>query len=94
MSDGPPYITGISNSEKRRKLFLGVDALSALPDGWDSYDGKPLDTTVANTLIELGLSLIPRVQNFYIVPCSDGSATIEWSRDGVNVEIHVAKAGS
>lgn len=56
--------------------------LSALGEGWDSYDGKPITNEAIAT-----------VEQIAAVPLGSGGIQLELHRDGFDIEICIAADG-
>ena len=69
------------------------DELTALPEGWDGYRGRPVSFACAQfaalVLERLCLSRVPAPA---LVPGSDGTVQIEWHLNGYDVELDVLGA--
>lgn len=62
--------------------------LLALPANWDSYDAKRIDPRLRDVVLHTMESLLaPGTPKPTLVPCSDGGVQVEWSRNGIDVEI-------
>ncbi|WCL54406.1 hypothetical protein [Gimibacter soli] len=77
-------------SEWMSVLRPRFDELTALPRGWDGYQGVPVSWSCA----EFAANILDRLNEEYVpppslVPGSDGTVQIEWHRNGYDVEIHV-----
>ncbi len=72
------------------QLRKRLDELTALPVGWDGYNGQPVTfqcaNFVANMLERLCQDGVPAP---YLVPGSDGSLQVEWHRNMLDVELDV-----
>jgi len=66
------------------------DELTALPQGWDGYAGRPVSFNcaqfAANLLERLFVESVPAPQ---IVPGDDGTLQIEWHQNQFDIEIDV-----
>ena len=56
--------------------------LSALSDGWDSYNAEPISQVA-----------IYRLESFSVVPMSNGGIQLEAHRDGWDIEIEIDPDG-
>lgn len=75
------------------RLMDRFNELTALPVGWDGYDGKPVSFQCASfaaaVLAKLFQNGVPAPS---LVPGADGSLQIEWHRNGYDVELDVLDA--
>ena len=69
-----------------KRIVGGIEGIQALPAGWDSYGGKAIDETAAQTAVALIAALSQSPQ---IVPLGTGGIQIEWRLDGIEVEITI-----
>ena len=70
-----------------------LDDLRKLQPNWDSYGGKQIDPAAIDGAARL-LNRLEYPASWHVVPCSDGSVQLEWHRDGLDIEIHISRAGS
>lgn len=78
----PPWQNDVVNSLCR---FL------ELPNGWDSYNGRPLrHDTGMFTLQLLNSVLSASTPAPYIVPISDGGVQAEWHQNQLDIELYVS----
>lgn len=72
------------------KLFT----LAALPEGWDSYGGLPMDWRAGNLAAEIARKLIQYGHPTpHLVPCSNGGVQLEWASGGTQYEIRIPPTG-
>ena len=68
-----------------------IEELTALARGWDGYDAKPIDATVAVQAVRFVLDhAYPTVPQPAIVPSADGGIQIEWHRGGLDFEVSIS----
>jgi hypothetical protein len=68
-----------------------IEELTALARGWDGYDAKPIDATVAVQAVRFVLDhAYPSVPQPAIVPSADGGIQIEWHRGGIDLEVSIS----
>jgi len=69
------------------------EELKALPEGWDSYEGKRIDAETVDKSIDLAMALAPLFPSYppQLVP-TDGDVSVEWHVDGWDVEMWVSRA--
>jgi hypothetical protein len=68
-----------------------VVRLLQLPNGWDSYNGRPLrHDTGMFTLQLLNSVLLPSTSAPYIVPVADGGVQAEWHQNQLDIELYVS----
>ena len=81
------------DSDWHSRLKSRFNELTALPIGWDGYDGKPVSFQCASfaaaVLAKLFQNGVPAPN---LVPGADGSLQIEWHRNGYDVELDVLGA--
>ena len=72
------------------ELKSRFDELTALPTGWDGYEGRPVSFNcayfTANLLERLFVDGVPAPQ---LVPGGDGTVQFEWHRNQYDVEVDV-----
>lgn len=62
-----------------------------LPEGWDSYAGKPLRHDTGMFALQLMNGMMgPSIPSPHLVPISDGGVQIEWHQNGFDIELYVA----
>jgi hypothetical protein len=65
--------------------------LLELPNGWDSYNGRPLrHDTGMFTLQLLNSVLLASTPAPYIVPIADGGVQAEWHQNQLDIELYVS----
>lgn len=68
-----------------------IEDLTALAPGWDDYNAKIIDATVAVQAVRFILDhAYPTLPEPAIVPTSDGGIQIEWHRGGVDFEVAIS----
>ena len=84
----------MSNPESAAILRERAENLKALPEGWDSYGGKPIDAATADKAVEFALALAPLIPSYepQLVPDSDGGVTVELHAEGWDVECWIQRA--
>ena len=70
-----------------------LDDLRKLQPNWDSYGGKKIDPAAIDGAARI-LARMWYPASWHVIPCSDGSVQIESHSDGLDIEIHIARAES
>lgn len=80
-----------SAAEWSTALGERFNALTALPAGWDGYEGRPVSFTCARFAAQLLARLFdPEIPPPSLVPGSDGTLQIEWHINQYDVEIDIS----
>jgi hypothetical protein len=78
----PPWQNDVVNSLCR---FL------ELPNGWDSYNGRPLrHDTGMFTLQLLNSVLLASTPTPHVVPIADGGVQVEWHQNRLDIELYIS----
>lgn len=70
--------------------------LVQLPEGWDSYEAKPVSSQAARAAIAFlvkAASAVPNLPVPAVVPTVPGGIQLEWHRQGVDLEIEFKQDG-
>lgn len=74
-----------------RSALAKIEDLTALAPGWDGYNGKIIDATVAVQAVRFVLDhAYPSLPEPAIVPTSEGGIQIEWHRGGIDFEVSIS----
>lgn len=66
-----------------------IAEFAQLPDGWDSYSGKPLDRAAVRPVLELLFETDRRCKTPRLIPLSAGGVGLRWKSDDFVLEIDV-----
>ena len=78
-------------NERREALLVKLEEVSFLPENWDTYGAKPIDSDVIEKTKEVILNL-DTTKLWNMVPGSDGSIQLECHEDGFSIEINVSRS--
>lgn len=71
------------------RVNVKLAELTKLLHGWDSYEGKPTERTVADKASEWFSAVFePELPAPQVVPCGDGGVQLEWHIGGLHVEVY------
>lgn len=93
----PASAAGIVHDTRSRKPAWEKEVVSALcrflelPEGWDSYGGKPLrHDTGMFALQVLSDVMSESVPSPFVVPVSTGGVQFEWHQNDLDIELYIA----
>src|SRR5664280_167148 len=76
------------------EVMIGdINRVAQLPQGWDSYNGDPLKEKAALHSIELLKRMEFGGPAPWVAPTPDGGIHLEWSRQGLGLELEIAEDG-
>jgi len=75
-----------------------IQQLERLPNAWDSYSARPIDTraiaAAKSLLIRISSDLAPElISDVFIAPCSDGGIQLEWELNSKELIIKITPDG-
>lgn len=74
-----------------REVLSVICRYTELPQGWDSYNGKPLRLDTGMFALQVLSSVMTEGTPVpSMVPVSSGGVQIEWHRNGLDIELYIA----
>lgn len=88
---------GLATASGRLEIAIHqASELLQLPEGWNSYEAKPVSTEAARAAIAFlakAASAAPNLPAPAVVPTVPGGIQLEWHRQGMDLEVEFRRDG-
>jgi hypothetical protein len=85
------YYGGDSSPQWRTEVLRQLFEFVTLPEGWDSYGGRPLRPDAGSfALYVLNTIMRSQTPRPHVVPSSSGAVQLEWHEKDVDLELYIA----